>query len=397
MTAHNIESLVQSVVPRAIEIRRQLHQHPEIAYEEHRTAQVIRDELDRLGIPHIDGVDGAPTATIAHIGDMSKPCIALRADIDALPMQEENEFDYKSRIPGMMHACGHDGHTANLLGTAAVLKQLEDRLPVCVKLMFQPAEERGGGALRLVRAGVLDGRVGPKAQAVFGLHGWVTIDVGSITIRPGATAAASDRFVATFIGRGTHAASPHRGVDPIVTAAQAITNLQEIVTRDFDPTESCVVTVGKLESGTASNIIPDTAVLNGTVRTLNDEMRAKAEAALRRRCEGIAAANNCTVKVEWLRGYPPVINDPEMTDYVARVAKKVLGEDKVIPKKAPTMGGEDFAYYLEQVPGCFINLGIRPAGTPSYPPGHSSRYDFNDDALPVGIRLFVELALNFPV
>jgi hippurate hydrolase len=264
-----------------------------------------------------------------------------------------------------------------------------------VKLIWQPAEEGGGGALRLVDAGVLDGTLGPKVSAIFGLHGWPRLKVGTIATKPGAILAATDTFTATFTGVGCHGAFPHMGVDPIVTAAEAVLNLQQFVSREFDPTDSAVITIGTFNAGTATNIIPDTAVITGTARTLSDTARTQMQAAVRRRCEGIAAANNGKVIVEWTEGYPATINDPAMADYVAATARAVFGNDRFLLAARASMGGEDFAYYLEKAPGCFFLVGVEPPDKAWYPSLHSDRYDFADGAMPIGMRMFVELAKNY--
>lgn len=386
-------------VDRVVQLRHRLHRIPELLYEEFETAAVVREELARLGIDFVAGVPDAPTATIAVIGDPSKPCVALRADMDALPIVEQTGLPYASTHPGKMHACGHDGHTSILLGTAGVLKRMEATLPVCVKLIFQPAEEGGGGAGRLVKAGVLDGqstaKLGPAVKAIFGLHGWPTLPVGHVSTRGGPVLAATDTFTAKFIGTGCHGAFPHAGHDPIVTAAEAVLNLQQFVSREMDPIDSAVVTVGKFHAGTATNIIPDVATIEGTARTLTRQSRDKVMASLRRRCEHIALANECRCEFEWTEGYPATINDPAMSDYVADVARSTLGRDRFIPQPSPAMGGEDFAYYLEKIPGCFFLVGTLPEGKTSYPPLHSDRYDFTDAALGLGVRMFVNLVLGF--
>jgi amidohydrolase len=387
----------ESSVRRAAAVRHRLHQIPEIGYEEFKTAALIRAELDALGISHVDGVAEAPTATVAWLGDTSgaKPCVALRADIDALPIHENTALAYASTHPGFMHACGHDGHTATLLGVAAALKAMGDDLPVAVKFIWQPAEEGGGGAERLVDAGVLDGTLGPKVDAVFGLHGWPGLPVGVVATKPGALLAATDTFTATFVGRGCHGAFPHLGLDPIVTACEAVVNLQQFVSREIDPPEPAVVTVGKIHAGTATKIIPDTATIEATARTLSEAPRKAIAKAIERRCAGIAEANDCDVRFDWVEGYPPTINDPAMADYVARVARQAFGNERFLPVARPSMGGEDFAYYLQKVPGCFFLVGVVPPGREHYPPLHSDRYDFTDAALGVGMRMFLELVLNF--
>jgi len=375
--------------------RHQLHQVPELGYEEFKTAALIREKLDALGIEYTAGVPNAPTATIAMIGDPAKPCVALRADIDALPIKEQTGFAYASTHEGRMHACGHDGHITTLLAAAERIKGIITNLPVCVKLLFQPAEEGGGGAVPIITAGALDGRLGPKVRAIFGLHGWPGLKVGTAATKPGALLAATDSFAVTFRGQGVHGAYPHLGRDPIITACEAVVNLQQFVSREVDPVDSAVITIGKFNAGTATNVIPDTATIEGTARTLTDATRRQIQAAMKLRCEGIAAANNCTAKMTWHEGYPSTVNDPAMADYVAGVARSVLGNERFIPVGKPGMGGEDFAFYLEKVPGCFFLLGIQPMEKDGYPPLHSDRFDFTDDAIDFGAQMFVELVRQF--
>jgi amidohydrolase len=294
-----------------------------------------------------------------------------------------------------MHACGHDGHTAMLLGTATILKESSAQLPVCVKLIFQPAEEEGGGAQRLVRAGALDGRIGPAVRAIFGLHGWPGLPVGCVATKPDVLLAATDIFKATLIGKGCHGAFPHLGVDPIIAACEAVVNLQQVVSREIDPTEPAVVTVGMIHAGTATNIIPDQAVFEGTTRTISLPARAAVKAAVMRRIQAIAAAAGCTAGIDWTEGYPATVNDLAMADYVARTAREILGATRFIPAARPAMGGEDFAYYLEKIPGCFFLIGVMPPDRQSYPSLHNDHYDFTDAAMAVGMRMFVGLCLNF--
>jgi len=391
----NLTSLIAGYREHARELRHHLHAIPEVGYEEVKTAALIRKELSRLGIAFTAGVAGAPTATIALIGDASRPCVALRADIDALPIVEQTGAAYASTHPGRMHACGHDGHTAMLLTAAAVLRDVQDELPVCVKLLWQPAEEGGAGAEPLIAAGALDGRLGPKVQAIFGLHGWPSIPLGVLATKPGALLAATDNFTITFKGKGVHGAYPHAGRDPIVAAAEAVASLQQIVSREMDPTEPAVVTVGKFSAGTAVNIIPDTAVFEGTARTLSAAARKQVRDAMRRRCEGVAASHRCQVQMEWREGYPPLINDAHMAAFAAKSIRAALGDAAFQPVERPSMGGEDFAYYLQHVPGCFLLLGLQPTGAAAVHPMHSDHFDFNDDALTSGVSALVQLASDF--
>jgi len=393
----NLDPAITAEQSKAADLRHRLHRIPELAFLEFQTAGMIRAELDRLGISHIDGVPDAPTATICVIGDPAKPCIALRADIDALPILEQTGLPYGSTHPNRMHACGHDGHIATLIGAAAVLKEIAARLPVCVKLIFQPAEEEGGGAERLVRAGVLDGRIGPPVRVIFGLHGWPGLPVGCVATKPDVILAATDIFKVTLHGKGCHGAFPHLGVDPIVAACEVVLNLQQIVSRDLDPTEPAVVTVGMIRAGSATNIIPDQAAIEGTARTVSRPARAAIKAAALRRIHGIAAASGCTASIDWVEGYPATVNDPAMADYVAKIARQTLGPNRFIPAARPAMGGEDFSYYLEKIPGCFFLIGVAPPDRQPYPSLHNDHYDFTDAALGVGMRMFVELCLNFPI
>lgn len=388
----DLDAAIDGVMADAVRVRHALHRVPETSYEEVETAKLIRAELDRLGIPYVAGVDRAPTATVAVIGDTSKPCVALRADIDALPIEERSGVPYASTRPGFMHACGHDGHTTILLATAAILKARADALPVCVKLIWQPAEEGGAGANRLVQAGVLDGRVGPKVTAIYGLHGWPGLPIGTVSTRPGPLLAATDTFKVVFRGRGCHGAFPHLGRDPIVCAAEAILSIQQVVSRELDPTEPGLITVGILRAGTATNVIPDEATIAGTIRTLTPEVRRMAAAALKRRVEGVAAANDCTATVEFSDGYPATINDDARAAYVRQTAVETLGPQRFVPAARPAMGGEDFAYYAQAVPGCFFLIGVTPPeqATPPHPL-HSDRFDFADRAISTGVRMFVRL------
>lgn len=390
-----LQNTLQQHLPSMIDFRHRLHRIPELGDEEFETAAAIRAELTRLGIRHVAGVENAPTATIAWLGDAEKPCVALRGDIDALPITERTGLPYASEHPGRMHACGHDGHSASLMAAAATLKDMESRLGVCAKLIWQPAEEGGGGAARLISAGVLDGRIGPKVDAIFGLHGWPAMKVGSIATRGGVLMAAMDNFTTSFTGRGAHGGYPHLGRDPIMAACEAALSIQQIVSRETDPTDSVVITVGKIEGGRAVNVIPDEARISGTVRTLGDAARNQVREAIRRRCAGVAAAHDCRADFKWIDGYPPLVNDPQMADYVARTARDLLGEGSFAPAARPSMGAEDFAFYLQKIPGCFFMLGVEGLDQTGHPGLHSDRYDFTDAAIAVAAALFVQLVKRF--
>ena len=264
---------------------------------------------------------------------------------------------YASTHGGTMHACGHDGHTSTLLGVAEILKSIERDLPVCVKFIWQPAEEGGGGGNVLCNAGVLDGRVGPKVSAIFGLHGWPGMPVGIVSTKPGELLAATDTFSATFVGRGCHGAFPQMGRDPIIAAAEAVVNLQQFVSREMDPTDAAVVTIGIFHAGTATNIIPDRAKIEGTARTLNAPARKLIRDSIERRCKGIALASGCEVEFVWEVGYPPTINDPAMADYVARSRRQTFGDDRFIPAARAVDGRRGFRVLPGKSAGLFFPGG----------------------------------------
>ena len=386
-----------AILQQSTRLRRELHRIPELGFEEHQTAEIIRRELHRLRIDFTAGPASAPTATVAMLGDLTKPCVMLRADIDALPILEATGADWASTVPGKMHACGHDGHIANLVGVAATLAGEARDLPVCVKLVFQPAEEGGGGGKRLVEAGVLreTAEFGPAVRAAFGLHGWPELPLGVVSTRPGPLMAATDDFHIAFRARGGHAAMPQHTADPLATAASAVVNLQQFVSRDLDPTEPAVLSVTQFHAGSATNVIAEEARIAGTARTLSPEARRQVREVMERRTRGIAEAGGCDLSFGWEPGYPPTVNDPEMADYVAQVARATVGPERYLPAARPTMGGEDFAYYLEQVPGCFFFIGLRAPGADAHPPLHTDRFDFPDHAMATGIGMMCALVRRF--
>ena len=367
-----------------VELRHEFHRHPELGYAEQRTHDRVCALLKGMGIAFRPNMAGG-TGVVAHLPAtrVGGGCIALRADMDALPVTEGTGLPYASETPGAMHACGHDGHMTMLLGTAATLVEAER--PHDVVLMFQPAEEGGAGAARLVEEGALDGSFYPKADLVYGLHGVPHWPVGHLSSRVGPIMAAATQFRITIRGRGTHAAYPHWGRDPIVGLAQIVVGLQTVASRLVGPLTPVVVTVGKIEAGVAHNVVPAEAVLHGTVRALDDATDAFARASVDRIMKGTAEAHDLTAEVEWSAGYPVVVNDPRATD---RFFHLLDAEQE----PEPSMGGEDFAFYGQVAPACFFFLGLRPEGQTSYPNLHAPDFDFNDDAIPYGIKAFVELA-----
>lgn len=367
-----------------VEMRHDFHRHPELGYAEQRTHDVVCAHLRDLGIGMRANLAGG-TGVVAHL-PATKPgggCIALRADMDALPIVERTGLPYASQTGGVMHACGHDGHTTILLGTAA--KLAESERPHDVIFMFQPAEEGGAGAARLVEEGALDGSHFPKADLVYGLHGVPHWPVGHLSTRVGPIMAAATQFRMTIRGRGTHAAYPHWGRDPIVGLSHIVVGLQTVASRLVGPLTPVVVTVGKIEAGVAHNVIPSEAVLHGTVRALDDATDKLARVAVERIATLTAEAHELTAEVEWSAGYPVVVNAQSATD---RLFKTLDAEQE----PEPSMGGEDFAFYGQVTPACFFFLGLRPEGASSFPNLHAPDFDFNDDALEPGIEAMVALA-----
>lgn len=396
LSTERLRSLIAEELPRAIACRRDLHMHPEIGYEERRTADVIRKHLTDAGVAFKGGLAGG-TGTLAHVpGADNASSIALRADIDALPIDEEGQQPWKSTIPGRMHACGHDGHTTILLTTARVLQRIakESGLPRSVTLLFQPAEEGGAGGRKMCEDGCLDGTViGPKVERIYGLHGWPALDLGVVGSRAGALFACSDRVEIIVRGEGAHAAFPHYSRDPIVAGAAIVTALQTILSRNVDPLEPGVVSVTTFHGGSAMNVIPPSVTLTGTARALSPETRDLIERRFGEICQSVAAAHGCTAQATYTRGYPVTVNDAGETDRFHRLATEALGSSRVQPLERPVMGGEDFSFYAQRVPACFFALGLRKPGG-SMPALHHPLFDFNDDAIPTGVEMFCRLALT---
>ena len=384
---------IRAVVAHTTEIRHDLHTHPELMFEEKRTAGVVSRELTGLGIKHITGMAGG-TGVLGFL-PATKPnakTIALRADMDALPISEETGRAYASKTPGTMHACGHDGHTAILLGTARALAAMPERQHN-VLFIFQPAEEGGAGGEKMCEEGALDGsRIGTGADLIYGLHGWPDLEIGTVATRVGPLLAATDEFDLTIKGKGGHAAYPHRCVDPIIVAAHLVTALPTVASRRFDPTDSMVITVASIHAGTTYNVIPDSATLQGTIRTLNETSRKAAEMEFRKIVSHTCTAMGAEAHIDWHAGYPCTTNDEGATRRFQRIATAAFGAGRVIEKPTPSMGGEDFSYYGQRVPACFFLLGLRPKGQESYPGLHTPRFDFNDEAIPTAIEAFVRLA-----
>lgn len=380
-------------------IRHELHMHPEIGFAEHRTSALVQRELAAAGIPFKAGL-ARGTGVVAHIASGAPggtPAVALRADMDALPIAERSGLPHSSRIEGMMHACGHDGHTAILIGAGRVLASLarEGALRRDVILLFQPAEEGGGGGRLLVEEGCLDGGIiGPAVERVFGLHGWPWLPLGSVGIRQGVFFAASDRFAITVRGRGTHAAWPHDGRDPVLAASAIVMALQQIPARDRDPAEPVVVTACTFHAGTATNVIPPLAQVGGTIRTVCERTRRMVHARMAEVVAGIASAHGCTADCVIDDGFPMLRNDPLACEDARRAVAACRPTMSAVELAHPVMGGEDFSYYAQRVPSCFVALGLQPQGSAPMPVLHADTFDFNDAAIAPGVTLMTQLALS---
>ncbi|HVC54313.1 MAG TPA: M20 aminoacylase family protein, partial [Stellaceae bacterium] len=357
------------------EWRHDLHAHPETAFEEHRTAEIVARLLQSFGVAVARGV--ARTGVIGTLAG-SRPggrAIALRADMDALPIAEKNGFAHASTQHGTMHACGHDGHTAMLLGAAKYLAETRN-FAGTVHFIFQPAEENEGGARLMVEEGVLQRH---PVEAVWGMHNWPGLPQGQFAIRPGPMMAAFDIFEITVVGRGAHAAMPHLGVDPVVVAAQIVGGLQTIASRSIDPLQGAVVSVTQIHGGDTWNVIPDSVVLRGTTRSFDPAVRDALEPAIRRVAEGVAGSLGAAVAMRYERRYPPTVNSPAETEIAAAIAADLVGADNVRRDLLPSMGAEDFAWFLEEKPGAYIWIGNGAAAGQAML--HNPHYDFNDEIL----------------
>ena len=365
-----------------VSLRRELHQGPELAWAEHRTAARVAAFLEGAGLEVRAGV--AQTGLVATARGAGPRTVLLRVDMDALPIQEQSEVPYASRVPGVMHACGHDGHIAIGAGAARVIAK---RRPAgVVHVLFQPAEEGEGGAQRVIADGALEG-----VDVMLGIHLWNELPVGTLGVKAGPLMAAVDRLRIVVRGRGGHGGYPHRSADPVVAAAQVVTALQTVVAREVSPLRSAVVTIGAIHGGQAFNVIPDEVTLTGTVRTFDAELRRSMPERIARIASGVASALQCQAEVEVRPGNPAVVNDPAVAALARRAAARVVGEEGVVEPE-PTMGGEDMAVYFERVPGCFVFVGSANAARGLDQPHHSPRFDFDEEALAIGCEFLVVAA-----
>jgi len=362
--------------------RHDLHQHPELGYAETRTSRAVADRLESWGLEVHRGLGKTGVVGVLRGALGDGPALGLRADMDALPMEEESGADHRSTTPGVFHGCGHDGHTTMLLGAAKHLASTR-HFAGTVHFIFQPAEEGLAGARAMMEDGLFERF---PCDEVYGMHNWPQLGFGQMAVGSGPMMAASDLIKIEIEGVGAHAAMPHRGVDPVYVASQVISSLQSLVSRSTNPADAAVVSITKVEAGSASNVIPRLATLTGTCRSFRPETRDMLEAGVERIATGVAAALGATAKVTYSRGYPPTVNHPTQTQFAGEVAASLFGEEAVDRSPEPSMGGEDFAFMLEEVPGSYVWLG-----TGGEFDLHHPRYDFNDEALPVGASFWVEL------
>jgi hippurate hydrolase len=364
------------------EIRRAIHQWPELGYKEEKTAELVAKSLKKIGIKHQIGI--AETGVVGKlITDEHAKTVALRADMDALPVTEETGLTFASQNPGIMHACGHDGHTAIILGAAAILKKSPPEGNVV--FIFQPAEEGDGGAKPMIEQGALEG-----VDAIYGGHIESNYQLGEIGIKTGIHTSHTDAFDIRVTGKGGHAARPHEAVDAVLIASRIVMNLQTIISREVDPVHPSVLTIGYIRSGTVNNAIAEKAVLKGTIRTTDESVRNQIAEKIRKMASSLAILHDAEIKVIFKPGYPPIINDETASKYALHVAEKLVGRDKTIAIAYPSLGGEDFSYYLQQIPGCFVRFGAAKEGH-EMASSHSPKFDFDEEVLRVGAAYMSEL------
>jgi len=383
----SLDVLMEQITAEVVQWRRYLHQHPELSFAETKTADFVYETLQSFGGLVLSRP--TPTSVMARlIGKQKGRVLAIRADMDALPIEEENTFEYVSQNKGVMHACGHDGHTSILLGTAKLLTAMQDKLHGEVRFLFQHAEELfPGGAEQLVEAGVMDG-----VDLIIGLHLWAPLEARKIAIAAGPLMAAPDTFYITVVGKGGHAAQPHLTVDSIAVGAQMVTNLQHVVSRNTDPLDPLVVSVTQFIAGTADNVIPNSAELCGTVRSFKPELRDEVPALMERIVKGVAEAHGATYTFRYQQGYRPVINDAKVTETLRECFVEAFGNDVV--EAVPTMGGEDFSAYQQKTPGAFFFVGAGNVDEGIVYPHHHPKFTVDESALPVGVKTFVTAALQ---
>lgn len=390
----NIMREAEAMSEELIELRREFHMHPELSLQETHTAKTIADYLRRVdGIEVQEGIAGTGVLGLMRGGGGDGKTIMVRADIDGLPLVEANDVPYRSVNQGVMHACGHDTHITVALATAKLLSQHRDELRGSVKFCFQPAEERSGGAAPMIKAGVMDN---PKVDRVIGFHVWGDLPVGQVGIRPGPVMAGVEEFVITVKGRGGHGAHPDQTVDPIVTAAHIVTALQSIVSRNVDPVDTAIVTVGKIEAGTAFNIIPDECKLTGTLRFFSEDVHKLIIKRVKEVAKGVAKAMGADADVHLTNEISmiPVDNDPEVTDWMKSIAAQTIGAERVVYPNQ-TLGGDDMALFLKEAPGCYLFVGGKNAKRGFDAPRHNAHFNVDEGCLPIGLALMAGGVLDY--
>ncbi|MDR1979115.1 MAG: amidohydrolase [Synergistaceae bacterium] len=392
-----IETLVEKYDGKVVEWRRAIHSHPELSTQEEKTAALVVDVLTGLGMEVRKNVGGhGVVGLLKGTKPGSGKVVGLRADMDALPMQEETGLPFASVVPGVMHACGHDTHTAMLLGTACVLSELAEELEGSVKFIFQPAEELNptGGAPGMIEAGALEN---PRVDALFALHVWPGFETGTVITRPGPLMGASDRIFLRVSGKTSHGSAPHQGIDAIMIAAQIVVGLQTIVSRTVAPLDSAVVSIGTISGGYRYNVIADKVEMEGTVRTLNPATQDRLPGLIERAAQGYARALGGDASVEYVRGYPPTLNAPELFRLASETAAGSLGEERLVVLDNPDLGGEDFSFFARERPSLMAWLGCRPAGKPPAEMAvlHNTRFDPDEACFPWGMRFLASCAIDF--
>jgi amidohydrolase len=387
---HPLRAAAEALAKQLVADRRHIHMRPELGFKEHETSRYVQRRLGEIGVPFT--ADIADTGVLAIVdGGTPGKTVLLRADIDALPIQEETGAEYASQNPGVMHACGHDAHTAVLLGVARVLRE-HAPFAGTVKLIFQPCEERApGGAIKMIEQGVMDN---PRVDAAFGLHVTPQLEVGQLGYRAGPASAASDRFTIEVVGKGGHAARPNSCVDAVVVSAHIVVALQTLISRETSPIQPAVVTVGAIRAGDAHNVIPGEATIRGTVRTYDRDLRQQMSERLPELARGIARAMRAEAHVDYTFGYPPLVNDPAMTELARAAGADIVGRENLAdPEQA--LGGEDMAYFLQRAPGCFFRLGTGNRARGITYGNHHPKFDVDEAALPIGVAALAATALRF--
>lgn len=387
---YDLDKLCEKYFNRIKEIRHKIHMYPEISFKEFKTSELIYNELKNIGIPCKNKI-----ATTGVVGELNckkdGKTVLLRADMDALPMQEFTDSPFKSKVDGVMHSCGHDGHVAGLLGACMILNEIKDCINGNVKFVFQPAEEKYGGALPMIDDGVLKN---PDVDVAFATHVLGTLKEGKIATKKGAVMASPDDFTIKIIGKGGHGATPHLAVDPIVIASEVVLALQTVVSRKINPLKSCVVTCGYINGGTTVNVIPEIVDIGGTVRTFCKETRELMPKIMEDIVSGITKSHNASYEFSYTRNYPPLINDDYITEFTSKALSDLIGKENVSTNIEPMMGGEDFAYFCENVPSCFFFTGIcKDENNPI--PHHNPNFNFDDENLKLITKSFVELTIKY--